>query len=242
MKSIGPLQLLIVTLLIAVVAPSGAQAATVSHQHHADPPSTHGMLVVGTQAVYLSHLPMFHSPHDYQVILEAKFDDRAQRAYLESLKNHPEATVYTLVPERFSLPEMIKSPRPFKAELFRGHFERGGEPIATNVTVTIKSTIHFRKFDTTAGQPELSSQILFGKSNEWFMAHFITAAPDFDQVTRVLPLKASAFESSSIVELVSQSNSEPLNDGQKIETTTPAGKSSFQIEKSIYLEHSDLAQ
>ena len=31
------------------------------------------MLIVGEQTVFLSHLPMFGSPHDYQVILEAGF-------------------------------------------------------------------------------------------------------------------------------------------------------------------------
>src|SRR5947209_2866338 len=48
-----------------------------------DPPNTHNMLVVGTETVFLSHLPMFDtvnkngtdytSPHRYQVILQATF-------------------------------------------------------------------------------------------------------------------------------------------------------------------------
>ena len=32
-----------------------------------DPPDIHGMAVIGQKSVFLSHLPMFGSPHDYQV-------------------------------------------------------------------------------------------------------------------------------------------------------------------------------
>lgn len=33
-------------------------------------PSFHGMALVGERHAYLSHLPMFHSPHDYQAVFE----------------------------------------------------------------------------------------------------------------------------------------------------------------------------
>ena len=39
-----------------------------------DKPATHGMLIFGTNKIYASHLPMFHSPHNYQVILELDLD------------------------------------------------------------------------------------------------------------------------------------------------------------------------
>ncbi len=48
----------------------GRQAGAVSAE---DEESVHGMLIVGEQTVFLSHLPIFGSPHDYQVILEAAF-------------------------------------------------------------------------------------------------------------------------------------------------------------------------
>ena len=36
----------------------------------ADRPSVHGMLLFGKENLYASHLPMFHAPHDYQVIFK----------------------------------------------------------------------------------------------------------------------------------------------------------------------------
>ena len=50
-----------------------------SHDHGGHSPQTgpqsdhaavHGMLMVGEDRSLMSHLPMFHSPHDYQLLLE----------------------------------------------------------------------------------------------------------------------------------------------------------------------------
>jgi hypothetical protein len=47
---------------------------TMPAQHHHEPnpehPAVHGMLMVGEARVLMSHLPMFHAPHDQQIILE----------------------------------------------------------------------------------------------------------------------------------------------------------------------------
>jgi hypothetical protein len=54
-------------ILILFVGLAFAQASA------QDQPAVHGMLLVGEETLYLSHLPMFHSPHNYQVILEVRF-------------------------------------------------------------------------------------------------------------------------------------------------------------------------
>ena len=40
---------------------------------HGHVAAVHNMALVGGRRVFLSHLPMFMSPHDAQVIVEAKF-------------------------------------------------------------------------------------------------------------------------------------------------------------------------
>lgn len=149
-----------------------------------DHPSVHGMLVVGTEKVYLSHLPMFHAPHDYQAILEVSLPVSAKHVYFESKAAHAEK-VYTLVPEAFVLPEMIKSPRPFKAKLYRGHFERGGTPLTGEVMVTIKQVVYFKKLNPATPRPVAMEFVSFGSGDEWFMAHVITNRPNFDQIVQV---------------------------------------------------------
>ena len=62
--------------------------------------------------------------------------------------------VYTLVPEKFSLPELFSGVRTsFKGTLVRGHFERGGSPFLTNVTVKVKRVVFQKKFDPMWWRP-----------------------------------------------------------------------------------------
>lgn len=150
----------------------------------AERPSVHGMFVFGETTTYLSHLPMFMAPHDTQALFEVEFNGCGQKAY-DAVKG-PGALV-TLVPEPFALGEMIAHPTSFKATLYQGHFERGGQPIASCVVVKILKVVHAHKLGEQAPTP--AKEILFGTAEESYKAHFITAAPDFDQIDLMTPLQ-----------------------------------------------------
>src|SRR4029077_12573926 len=158
-----------------------------------DDTSVHGMLIVGQDTVYLSHLPIFGAPHDYQVILEASFakpGSDPQGDYFKDRKKTA-AKVYTLEPDRFILPRLTASTplHSFTANIYRGHFEqfpnqraKDAARIGQSVNVTVTRVIHFRKFDPAAAKPAQLEYLLFGKGAELFLAHLITSPPDFDQV------------------------------------------------------------
>ena len=175
----------------------GAKAET--HRHAADAPNTHNMLIVGREAVFLSHLPMFtapdfDSPHRYQVILEAAFTKPGtdpQAAYADDRRRNPATKIYMFNPAEFILPQLHadggQAPvTSFGGTIFRGHFERPGKRvIADGVTAGVKKVVHFREFDPAAASPAKLEYILFGKGGELFLAHFIARPPDFDQVLSV---------------------------------------------------------
>lgn len=164
-----------------------------------DEPGLHGMLIAGARTVFLSHLPMFGAPHDYQVILEAAFSKPGgdpQADYFGD-RQRTGATLYTLEPERFVLPRLTapKPLRSFKASIYRGHFERfptqaakAAARVAQNVDVTVTRIIHFAHFDPSATKPAQLEYLLFGKGDDCFAAHVITKPPDFDQIVSVTPL------------------------------------------------------
>lgn len=175
---------------------------TMQHGTHgtvADPAAVHGMAIVGEKTVYLSHLPMFMSPHDYQVILEATFTDHGsdpQAVYAEDRQTHPHEKLYTLEPRRLVLPDLFPSdpnqpPRlnSFRGNVYRGHFEKlAGAAIeeawiGRDITVNVANVVHARKFDLV-GLAELQ-YLLFGKGPELFLAHVITKPPDFDHLLSV---------------------------------------------------------
>lgn len=230
--------------VIALIVALGAAAKAQHHHHPSDPPSTHGMLVTGKSQVLLSHLPMFHNPHDYQVLLEADFGAAAE-TYFASREDNPAETVYTLVPETFVLPEMIANPRPFQASLYRGHFERGGKQIVAKFTVTIKKVIYFEKLDAKGARPKNLTYVLFGTPGDAYVAHVIAARPDFDHVVAVKLTDAKIAQLLSengtvVVAAKGIAKNEPLAAGN-VTVTLPDGSASV-LEGLVeqYLEFGDL--
>lgn len=163
------------------------------HPETAEPP--HNMMIVGEKTIFLSHLPMFMTPHNFQVILEAKFSAGGKDVgaiYAKDRQSHPNVKMYTLSPiDEFKLPTLFTPPHDpartsFKATVFRGHLERGGEPIKdlTDITVTVQRVVYAAKLDAPSKSKTLEYR-LFGKHDERFLAHVIGAAPDFDQLLAV---------------------------------------------------------
>ena len=152
------------------------------------------MAVVGTETLFFSHLPMFMSPHDYQVILEARLSQPGgdpQQAYRDDRKRHPDASLYTFNPVAFVLPELAPPAAKrtkFRGDLFRGHFESppefpaDPELIAGGINVDVINVVYFQKLLPQRARPEHLEYLLFGKDTELFLAHLITGPPDFDHI------------------------------------------------------------
>ena len=204
------------------------------HMKSTDKASTHGMLLFGKEKIYASHLPMFHSPHNYQIILELELDKTTTQKYIADQKLHPECTTYTIEPEKFVLPEMIENPKLFSVDLYRGHFERGGIKIASKAIVKITKVIYFKKFDSNETKAITTNFILFGNSKEQFLAHQISNKPDFDQIIEV----KTAFESDKSQIITTDSSANSLLGISSNEIVID--KKSILLLKQLYLEFDDL--
>jgi hypothetical protein len=166
------------------------------HDHHHDghgghgeggTMGVHGMLLFGGDALYLSHLPMFASPHNFQVILEVGFDDAASAA----LRADGDG-LHTFEPAVFPITELdpggdgpTRSSIP--GTIYRGHFERGGAPIATGAVAEVHQVVCFDELDVEAKHaPDRDlGYLCFGRAGQFHLAHRITARPDFDQLLTV---------------------------------------------------------
>jgi hypothetical protein len=123
------------------------------HEHGQEKPGFHGMVLFGEQTAYLSHLPMFMSPHDYQAIFEVTLSKEGAdplAAYVKDCREnmerpHPGSRMYGFQPiidlkdkdpltDPFVLADLVTpadprnpgSPRlrsAFKGNIYRGHFE-----------------------------------------------------------------------------------------------------------------------
>jgi hypothetical protein len=156
-----------------------------------DTTGVHGMLLFGSDVLYLSHLPMFMSPHNFQVLLEVGFDD-AVREVLAADRDASGDDMHTFEPEVFAITELDPAAEgpartAIGGTIFSGHFERQGTPIAERATAEVRRVVYFAELDMEARRPAESTltYLCFGRGGQLHLAHQITASPDFDQVLRV---------------------------------------------------------
>ena len=238
-------QLLIKTLYLLTLITFSTNS---SAQHHHDSPSVHGMLLFGKEVIYLSHLPMFHNPHNYQVLLEVEMSPKAMLTYTQALKNYPNETVYTIVPEVFSLPKLKDELKVFKAQVYKGHFERGGQAITKSIEFKVKSVLLFKELHDGTTKPIDSKQTLIGNKFEQYLIHQINSVPDFDQVTKVVIEDLETLEELEKAKIIPLTlmhpNDEPLTQETLYSGTLHSKKPkqvSIQSLSSLYLEFGDLS-
>jgi len=224
---------------------------------HDDHPAVHGMLMVGETRLLMSHLPMFHPPHDYQVLLEVSLSAPGSdplKAYLDDRKAS-KSKVYTWVPAPFQLSALVadRSAHPtMTGKIFRGHFERGGVPItAKNVAARVERVFYAGRLDPKAQPPTELRYLMFGSSAEPFLAHLITRPPDFDQILAA-EIKApppdwlGAWDGGVIaLRIEGRSSGEALREGDQVRATRldDSAAEAFMVAMptEFYLETGDLA-
>lgn len=149
----------------------------------------HGMaLFGGSEGLYASHLPMFHAPHDAQVILQLRLADpvldRALRTRLSG-----KTKLWTLSPEKFELDQFAAGSKPpyptFQADLVLGHFEQGGATQYANVKVIVEKVLYYRKLSATPAVASTARYFQVGGGRQRFLVKEIDSRPDFDHIVAI---------------------------------------------------------
>lgn len=167
--------------------------------HGSDTTGVHGMLLFGDGPFYLSHLPMFSPPHNYQAILRVSLEDDAAGQIRNIHAHFGRDRLLTVRPETFPITDLSPAdssqpPRTeFRGDVVHGHFEHGGDVVAASTLIRVDEVLTFRVLpadspgSTTSADDrgELAYLPVGDADEELFLAHVITAAPDFDQVLRV---------------------------------------------------------
>jgi hypothetical protein len=134
---------------------------------------------------------MFMRPHNFQVLLEVGFDDTTLNTLRADRPLGAEG-IYTFDPLHFPIAELDPSADgPVRTSMVgavvRGHFERGGSPIATGITVDVRRVVAFSELDMSAkrAQGQQLSYLCFGRAGRLHLAHEVIGRPSFDQVLQV---------------------------------------------------------
>lgn len=178
---------LILVLLLCCSAVAGAASPSFGQ---------HGMALFGNNdGLYASHLPMFHAPHDVQLILELRLADPAlDRAVRARLDGKP--VLWTLSPEDFELdrlaPGNANPLKSFKADLVLGHFERGGSTVYKGVVVMVDRVLYYRKLSAAARMSDAARYMQVGGDKQRFLVKEIDSRPDFDHIVAISTGAATA--------------------------------------------------
>ncbi|MEY2539907.1 MAG: hypothetical protein QOG67_3647 [Verrucomicrobiota bacterium] len=217
--------------------------------------AVHGMLVVGDSEIFMSHLPMFHAPHDFQVFLEVSLSEEQAdptAVYREDRMISREP-IYTWVPKPFVLSGLLSStqePAVMTGTLFRGHFERAGTPITSDkVSALVTRVLYSRRLIASDERPAQLRYLLFGSTAEPFVAHWLTRPPDFDHIASasVGRLPADWDGTALQFELPNRQDSadQRLKSGERLLANItdfgPSGAVNMTVKDEFYFETGDLA-
>lgn len=159
----------------ALLLAGGAHAANATFGQH-------GMaLFGGKDALYASHLPMFHAPHDYQVVLRVHLADPAQDRSLRQRLDGKTA-LWTVSPENFELdrlaPKAATPLKRFKADMVEGHFEQGGKTRIAGATVVVDEVLLFRQLSPAIKTSDSARYVRIGR----YLVKEIDSRPDFEHI------------------------------------------------------------
>ena len=163
------------------------------HSHpHDSTVGMHGMLLMGSDAIYGSHLPMFMPPHNYQVLLELGLEPEVLGQIHDLRAHFGRDTLITMAPRPFAITDLSPTDpsqpplAEFRANVVRGHFEHGGDVIAEDTTVKVERVVHFSELplapQDAAPRGDLEYLVFGDAERELYLAHRVLSAPDFDQV------------------------------------------------------------
>jgi len=153
----------------------------------------HGMVLFGGEdGLFAAHLPMFHAPHDVQMVFRLRFADAAiERTMRQELAR--ERGLWTLVPQRFDLdrlaPHAAAPLRRFTADVVRGHFEQGGTVRRPAAEVEIVDMILYRPLDAAAmpaaSAAEYRIVMASAGARERFLVKLVDRRPDVDHLVAI---------------------------------------------------------
>lgn len=142
----------------------------------------HGMvLVTQGSSIYASHLPLYNKPHNVQLLYKLENKD------LAVLQTVRDSSLITIKPKPFNLQRLMRGEKMIvEAELYIGHFERGGMLVYENISLSFDKRLYVRTFDDI--QPSSTKQeydVVTLRKNYNIYIHRIQQAPSYDHILGV---------------------------------------------------------
>jgi len=139
----------------------------------------HGMaLFTQGSSIYASYMPLYHKPHDVQLLYKL---DNNDLAVLQTVRD---GDLITVKPKPFNLQHLMRGEKMvINVDLYAGHFERGGMLVYENIALSFDKQLYVRSFDDI--KPSSTKQeydVVSLRENYKIYIHRIQQAPSFDHI------------------------------------------------------------
>ncbi|WP_086934099.1 hypothetical protein [Agarilytica rhodophyticola] len=201
-------------------------------KNHTHAIGVHGMaLLVDEENFYASHMPLANSMHSHQVVFTFNVENKHSKKIIELSKSNK---LLSIMPEKFDLIDLMDgSLTSFKAEIFAGHFERGGKVALSNIVISVEKILLSQPLSNVKNG---SFYILPTTSDKGLLIHKIGKLPSFDQVLSIrFKQENMGLSLSENISLIDLTNNIPFNSKDKQKVT----HSKFSISRQLYLELQD---
>ncbi|MDP1979074.1 hypothetical protein [Undibacterium sp.] len=207
---------------------------------HGPTGGVHGMLLFGnSEGMYVSHLPMFHAPHDYQVVLQIRCLDQQLDATIKT-RLEQKLVLWTMEPEQFEIARLAadsKLPlKQFKANIVLGHFEQGGKVEYRDVIVFVEKTLIFRQLSPQMRESKQAVYHQIGSGSHRFLLKEIDSRPDFDHVLAITVPAAAAMADV----MVKKTGLQAATDAEFLRVLQGQVDKRAGVKGRIYLDRADL--
>jgi hydroxyacylglutathione hydrolase len=183
--------------------------------------STHGFILMPTDAsgcVWLSHKPMFQSPHDFQLVFLAHITNSSVDPVPLPTNISQLNTQWTIEPDRWSLNNLINGDlTSFRTKLYRGDFEQGGTylcDVTINIIEPLLTVIQLNASNIEPYQPLRYMSYPLSMSTtriDVYLLHQIRVQPDFDSIVHatINPINCTTdIDRTQLVDLLEQTDNE----------------------------------
>lgn len=210
-----------------------ANSSVVNAASHHDLMGSHGMVLIldENEGFFASHLPLYSSPHNYQIIYKVKVENP------KLLAGYLQKGMVTVLPDRFDLTKLIKGESfSINTAFFQGHFERGGKQVVS-ANMIFENPVLIEKVSTTFKSKNAHFYTVPISESTAIFAHKIQRSPSFDAIgflNKKMDQVTAIHEGSSKSNNPELSNSSNSSNSSDMKTCImPAILESAQIKKQL---------
>ena len=143
---------------------------------------SHGMVLVShSSTIYASHLPLYHKPHDVQLLYKLENKD------LALLQMVRDGDLITIKPQPFNLQRLMRGEKMIiTADVYSGHFEREGMLVYQNMPLNFSKQLYVRELkEIKKSSTKQEYDVISLSKNYKIYIHKIQQAPSFDHLLHV---------------------------------------------------------